>query len=71
MVNIYEVVLEGFNGASDDTDHLIKWGLADTLEQVKAAFPDASIQQLPFNSTAVDLLDFDLRINKQSCNLEK
>lgn len=35
MKQVFEVVLKGFNGDSDETDHLIKWVAAQDAAQVR------------------------------------
>jgi len=42
-MNTFEVILPGFDGSTDETDHLIKWILADSAEKVKLRYPDARI----------------------------
>jgi hypothetical protein len=34
---IFEATLKGFNGANDDTDHLVKWISAPSLEKAQKA----------------------------------
>lgn len=43
---VFEVVPPEFDGSTDATDHLIKWGLADSIDQVKAAYPDCKVYLL-------------------------
>jgi hypothetical protein len=57
---LFEVTLEGYDVGSDDTDHLVKWGCANTIEQVRAAFPTATISELPITHSN-EATDFDLR----------
>lgn len=61
---LFEAVLPGFNGGSDDTDYLVKWVLADSPEQVSEAFPEARVSQLPWQGDLISGLDADLRTNK-------
>lgn len=57
----YEAVLKGFNGATDETDHLIKWGYAFCQEAVFNFFPDAiAVNELPYSEEDRCCSDFDL-----------
>jgi hypothetical protein len=39
-MKIYEAVLKGYNGGSDETDHLIKWIKAPSLELAEKAIKE-------------------------------
>ena len=57
----YEVVLPGFNGATDETDHLVRWGFAKNMQQLTSIFPDSEIYSLPVEVVQVGFIpDFIL-----------
>lgn len=43
---VFEVVLPGFDGGTDETDHLVRWVAADSEDQVWAKYPDAQVLPL-------------------------
>jgi len=43
----YEVILTGFDGSTDDTDHLVKWLRAPSLKAVKLFLGDFPLHSLP------------------------
>ena len=52
----YEVTLEGFDARTSDTDHLIKWVMADNRNDVAKAFPNAmTIIRLDFIPNEKDI----------------
>ncbi len=46
-MNNYEVILVGFDGSSDNTDHLVFWFKAPSLEAVKTFLGDFPVQSNP------------------------
>jgi hypothetical protein len=53
MARSYQVTLPGYNGATDETDHLVKWVRADSLSAVLVWAPQGSIvEELDFNVPA-------------------
>lgn len=72
---VFEVVPQEFDGSSDATDHLIKWGMADSIDQVKEKFPGCKVylmdeliepdqeteEMLRNASPALTFYDFDIR----------
>jgi len=64
---VYQVTLVGFNGGSDETDHLIKWVIAYTKKAVKKAFPDyEKVERLDIDLFLDDpSIDFDLTKEKE------
>lgn len=42
----FEVVPPEFYGGTDATDHMIKWGMADHIEDVKKAYPGCRVGEL-------------------------
>lgn len=44
---LFEVEFPGFDGGTDETDHLIKWVTADNEAQVEQSSPGCKVQPLP------------------------
>ena len=61
----FEAALPGYNGGTDETDHLIKWGFADTQAQVQAHYPGCTVYPLDDDFALEEVTtDFDLRARK-------
>jgi len=65
MKNYFEIVLKGFNGGTDETDHLIKWYEAFNKTQVikylrKNKIKFTQVEQLPFNYLHKEDIDLSL-----------
>lgn len=55
----FEVVPSNFVGDGDH-DHLIQWGMAHSIDDVRAAFPNAKVYPLPYGFEDRCCNDFDL-----------
>lgn len=53
----FEVILEGFDGSTDKTDHLVKWVQAELIEHVKAMLSC-------LNSPVREINEIDMRDHK-------
>lgn len=56
-MRVYEVTLPGFDGSADETDHLIKWVVADKLGHVLEAYLDAEViplSEVSLNDPGID-----------------
>jgi hypothetical protein len=58
----YEVILQGFNGATDKTDHLILWVKAPSIERVSQCINNArEIYEFFYvDSIYEDAFDFEI-----------
>jgi hypothetical protein len=43
-MKIFEATLKGFDGSTDNTDHLVKWVSAPSLESAEKAVKDAGYE---------------------------
>ena len=43
-MKIFEATLKGFDGSTDNTDHLVKWVSASSLESAEKAVKDAGYE---------------------------
>lgn len=50
----FEVTLKGFDGSTDQTDHLVKWVLASSKEKVEEAFKGIELHE-----SVKELVDFN------------
>ena len=60
-MKVYEVVLKGFNGATDETDHLIKWVSSHDIESVKKMYPNHESVHETDLATDVSGIDFVIK----------
>lgn len=60
---VFEIMLRGFDASGDDTDSLVLWVRAASIDAVREALKDQQYTEgddLPFSLTAADGVDFDL-----------
>lgn len=53
---VFEVVLPGFDGGTDETDHLVRWVAADSEDQVRAKYPEAQVSPLGITTDIDEVL---------------
>lgn len=57
-MSIFEVILPGFDGASDETDNLVLLVQSDSIKKVQKKYPKAEIylltDELLISSSAID-----------------
>ena len=53
---VFEVVLPGFDGGTDETDHLVRWVAADSEDQVRAKYPEAQVSPLEITTDIDEVL---------------
>lgn len=67
-MNVYEVVQNGFNGATDKTDNKIIWVAAHCKEHVESYFKDNYMKIHSLPELSIEDFGIDIILNEEGKN---